>query len=375
MTDTPTADRPQARTRDGAILPLVAICLPLIIILAGLAVNVALMDLHRTSLRVSTDAATRAASRTYAMTGDTNQAVAAAQQAGQFNEVAGQPLMIAPSDIDFGQAHRAAPGGRYVFTSGAAPYNSVKILAQRDAAHGGAIPMLFSAFLGSKAFEVRQQATASQSEMDVILVLDRSGSMAYGAGETADAAVSPASAPGWSFGDPAPSDCRWRDLLSAVAGFADELDQTPLEERLGVVSYSHTTTVDSHITADYTAALSPLNVYTSAFESGGTAIGDGLYLAKWAVTSSGSRPSASKVLVVMTDGIQNYGASPTHAATSCLSSGIHVYTVTFSDEADQTLMSDVANLGGGRHYHATDVVSLDAAFREIAASLPTLLVE
>ena len=48
-------------SRRGAMLVLIAICLPLIVILAAFAVDVAWMQLVRTELRTATDAAARAA--------------------------------------------------------------------------------------------------------------------------------------------------------------------------------------------------------------------------------------------------------------------------------------------------------------------------
>ncbi len=47
--------------RRGAMLVLIAFCLPLCIIMAAFAVDVAWMQLTRTELRTSTDAAARAA--------------------------------------------------------------------------------------------------------------------------------------------------------------------------------------------------------------------------------------------------------------------------------------------------------------------------
>lgn len=77
----------------------------------------------------------------------------------------------------------------------------------------------------------------------------------------------------------------------------------------------------------------------------------------------------------MTDGIHNVGTDPLPVAKSAGANGIMVYTVTFSNEADQSRMRSVAAAGSGKHYHAADGEELRKAFREIANSLPTLLTQ
>ena len=47
--------------RRGAMLPLVAILLPVLLVVGSLVINIAYMELTRTELQVASDAATRAA--------------------------------------------------------------------------------------------------------------------------------------------------------------------------------------------------------------------------------------------------------------------------------------------------------------------------
>lgn len=51
--------------RRGGILMVAALILPVLFILSGFVINLAYLQLSRTELLVATDAATRAASRTY----------------------------------------------------------------------------------------------------------------------------------------------------------------------------------------------------------------------------------------------------------------------------------------------------------------------
>jgi hypothetical protein len=87
------------------------------------------------------------------------------------------------------------------------------------------------------------------------------------------------------------------------------------------------------------------------------------------------RPWASKVIVVMTDGIHNTGTDPLQAAQRAADAEIQVFAVTFSKEADQKRMQQVATIGHGKHYYAATGNDLKKVFQDIAGSLPTLLTQ
>src|SRR5690349_17552477 len=78
--------------RTGGMLALIAICLPLFIIAAAFAVDVAYMQLARTELRTATDAAARAGAKTLSMSQNQTTARAAAVAAAAKNKVAGVGL-------------------------------------------------------------------------------------------------------------------------------------------------------------------------------------------------------------------------------------------------------------------------------------------
>ena len=75
----------------------------------------------------------------------------------------------------------------------------------------------------------------------------------------------------------------------------------------------------------------------------------------------------------MTDGIQNTGPDYVYAAQQAVSDNVMVYTITFSDEADQSAMQSVANEAAGKHFHATSGIELTHVFEEIAREFPTLV--
>src|SRR4051812_49811727 len=91
--------KPIRSTRRGAMMVLVAVCLPLCIIMAAFAINVAWMQLVRTELRTSTDAAARAGAKQLSLSQSTVVATAQAKDLAKRNPVAGGPAFVSGSAI------------------------------------------------------------------------------------------------------------------------------------------------------------------------------------------------------------------------------------------------------------------------------------
>src|SRR6185436_12607468 len=115
--------RTRSAARRGAMLVLIAICLPLCIIMAAFAVDVAWMQLTRTELRTATDAAARAAAKELSLSQDENKARQRAKDVALRNKVAGDPLKLANADIEIGKGAQATPTSRFKFTPGGAKPN------------------------------------------------------------------------------------------------------------------------------------------------------------------------------------------------------------------------------------------------------------
>lgn len=363
------------RASRGATMILIVILLPALFALSALAINIAYMETVNTDIQVATDAAVRAAGRTYTVTGDQDAALAAAQEAAARNPIGSQVLPITAGDLDFGESDRPSAGSPYSFNATGSG-NAVR-LTTRTLNSGAADPIdpVFP-FFGS-AFEIRplREAISTQGVIDVALVVDRSGSMAYSSNEVAQYPPNPAAAPpGWDFGDPVPPNARWLDLIAAVQVFNTELTNSPQQELLSLSMYNHESATHHHLTSDYSQVISKLGEVSQEFTLGGTNIGRGIIEGLGAVTdNSYAREHASRVIVVMTDGVHNYGWHPVSAAGTAANAGVTLFTITFSDEADQSLMQQAAEKCGGENFHAVNATQLQEAFRDIARRLPTLL--
>ena len=271
------------RYRRGATIVLMALVLPVVVVLAAFAINLSYMEMNRTELYIAVDAAARAGGRDFALSGDEDSAKAAARDAASRNLVAGVPLQLADSDFVFGESQRSGVNSRYIFTPGGANPNAVQITGRRSTGSlDGPIPLLMPNLFGISAFEAELMSESTQIEVDVALVLDRSGSMAYADDEPAVYPPVPAAAPpGWFFCDPAPDPSRWRDAVQAVNVFLNELSNSPASELVALCTYNSTGTIDQPLTSNYGSIMTAMDVYTQSFCSGYTDIGGGINEVLW----------------------------------------------------------------------------------------------
>lgn len=355
--------------RRGSSLALLTVLLPVVLAIAAYAINVVYMELARTQLQINTDIATRAAGRMLAKTADRAQALYAAERMMKLNSFAHTQLSLNANRVVFGASSRESENSRYTFDPSAYA-NAVSIETNGKVK----VPMLFPTPGVSVEFRPIKKAISTQTEIDMVLVLDRSGSMAFSSYEVAGN-YNPAAAPlGWKFGLPVPPASRWLDATNSVNNFLQYLDNTVHDERVGLVTYSDGVTTDCKLSGSYLQSRLALNRYTLKFDGGATNISDGILAGAKVLADKGTaRPWASRVMIVMTDGIWTAGIDPAITAQLAVGEQINIYTITFSNEADQLKMQQVATIGGGKHFHATNGVELTDAFKAIAERLPTLL--
>ena len=363
------AARRRMRYRRGATAASLALMLPVVLAIASYGINVVYMELARTELQITIDVATRAAGRILAVTGDRQQAIAVADKLMKENPFANEKMTLRGSDIVFGVSTRFSETERYKFSSGTNP-NAVQIQANGTIM----VPMLFPTLGVPIQFRPIKTSISTQAELDIALVLDRSGSMAYSANEVSGNYNPAAAPPGWSFGDPVPPQSRWLDAVDAVQQFLNLLEGSNQDERVSMSSYSDRAKTDVNLMSNYLETKQAMSGYSKKFNSGATNIGDGILAGASALGNKKyARSWASRVMIVLTDGIHNIGTDPLIAAKKAAAQNIQIYTVTFSSEADVASMQRVAAAGSGKHFHALNGSQLVDAFDEIARSLPTLI--
>lgn len=333
------------RRRRGAIAILACVLLVILLMAAAVSIDLAYMQLTRSQLRAATDAAARAGGEALSRTDDITLARNAAKNAALQNLVGGKALALDDKQIVFGNA---APdrNGRFAFTPGATPFNSVQVLGDRSKeSASGEVELFFGRMLGNPSFAPSVASTVVKGdflERDFAVVVDRSGSMNSSAGKRGS---------------------KWKALRAALVGFFKALNDTRDDEKVGLASYSNSSRIDEWLRRKYDGTQSTLKQIKVG---GSTNIHAGIMDGRKILNDPGRRRSdANKIMVVMTDGKHNRGPEPVKAAKLAARDGIEIYTITFGKGADVKRMKDVAKTAGGKHYHAPTAEALEKVFLQV----------
>jgi len=157
-------------------------------------------------------------------------------------------------------------------------------------------------------------------------------------------------------------------------------------DRIGLVSFAAQALTQVPLTGDYAVLeQAVLNLNVGQLEDG-TAIGTGIATAANRLRGA---PGESKVMVLLTDGVNNRGrVDPRTAADAAGEFGIRIYTIgvgtegearlpigrgadgriryqTMPVQIDEELLRDVSESTGGRYFRATDAEALTRIFQQI----------
>lgn len=373
--------------RKGAMMPVVAFMLPLIMIFVGYSVNIAYMECSQTELRLSCDSAAKSALINFGATQSKPTAIAFAQSVATHNTVGGTTLSIPSGNFVFGNATKGG-SGTYTFTSGATPMNSVQVTGSAT------VSLPFGALTPSGKYTCSDVSIATRISHDIVLVLDRSASMAFdlSGSEFSYPADRTAYSPLQSyFTSPSTTASRWSSLTSAVNSFIAVLQARNLDVDVGLVTYAETyslgnysateASLDVTLTTNYTSIQTAMNVWGNTPLLGDTNIAAGLALAQGELTSGRARVTADRTIILLTDGVATTGNTDIPTLTSGYRTGSSIVThvITFGGEAAsgsiQTSMATAAANGNGKFYNAATSAQLTAAFQNIADSLPAVLIQ
>jgi Flp pilus assembly protein TadG len=374
------------RGRLGAITLLTAITIPVLLLLTAFAVNVAYMQMIREQLRVACDSSAKAALVNYGASQNKTTAISFAQTIANANPVAGTPLSLSSSNVLFGNA-AAGSNGVYAFTKNGTPTNSVQVNGSAST------PLFMATFLPLSRFTPSQTSVVTRISHDIILVLDRSASMAF------DLSVNefsyPSDRPGPLitnyFTSPSPTLSRWASLTSAVNTFISILQARNLDVHVGLVTYAETfsfgtfsateASLDVQLTSNYSSITTAMNAWGAVPLLGDTNIQAGLNMAATELTGPRARTTADRTIILLTDGVATAGNTdiPTIATTLRTNDQLVIDTITFSAEAGtataQAAMQGAATNGNGLYFYAPTSAQLQTAFTTIADSLPAVLVQ
>jgi Ca-activated chloride channel family protein len=387
MKNRKSSPRRLRRSRRGSILVLVAF---LMIVLAGLAafsINVVFMETTRTELRAACDAASKAAVVQLGSTQSEAQARQLAKEIAARNQVAGKPLNLSNSQIIFGNASRDA-NGKFVFKPNTYPLNSARVEAEVQ------VNMLIRGLLGTSGFKPKMTATAARVDHDICLVLDRSASMAFDLSNK-EFQYPADRASGTTFQNyfmpPSPTASRWKSLSDAVDVFVSVLQTRQLDAQVAVVTYaeefsfgeynSTRASLDVPLTKNYNSVRTCMSNWGKKELLGDTNIEAGILLGRQTLRGPGSRKTAQRTMILLTDGVptqgnDDLGAMALQARTQ---DRIITHTIAFGGQAsapeNRARLQAAADNGHGKFYLAPNASQLQQCFREIAEGLPAILID
>jgi uncharacterized protein YegL len=188
--------------------------------------------------------------------------------------------------------------------------------------------------------------------VDVVLLIDRSGSMVWEMDPTTGL---------WYYSPQKMENTKW-----AAKQFTDLMQ---IGDRVGVVSFATYVRVDyplSEITSINTK-IAVKDKIDQIYASGMTAMGDGLRTAYNQLVSYGD-PSHPWVIILMSNGWHNWGVEhPYNVIPDLKAKNIRVYTIGLGAGADSTLLSYIASETGGFYRFAPTSADLLAIYNDIAA--------
>ena len=397
--------RKTTTVRRGAAAILILFMLAVFVILAAITIDYSYMQLIRSELRASTDAAAKAGAEALGRTQDVTTAKQEAVRYAAANKVGGKPFAISVNDLDIGKVVRSS-NGHWDFQLGGLPPNAVRVNARTGGtAAQGAIPLFFGQVLGHSSFAPAYQATAGQQDVEVCLCLDRSGSMLFDMSGN-DYSYPPfnprlSTFTAWGtvwqnhLSPPHPVNSRWAILANSIRLFFDEAALSSPQPRSSLVTWASTYQMPIAPNTDFLESRIDISLpsvtsfnFTSNKQSiidavdakgvvpmmGGTNLSAGLTHAVSVLQGTNANAFSSKVIILLTDGQWNVGADPIGIANTAHDAGIIVHCVSMLTN-EQTSLQQIAAVTGGRYYSTLNEVELRAAFQELARSLPVVLTD
>ena len=175
--------------------------------------------------------------------------------------------------------------------------------------------------------------------------------------------------------------------LDALKNVADEFIKNRVSDRIGLVEYAGESYTKTPLTTDKSIILKSLREikYNNIIE-GGTAIGMGLATSVNRIKDSKSK---SKVIILLTDGVNNAGfIDPLTAAELAKEYNIKIYSIGLGTnglalspvginargklnyaniqvEIDEELLTQISEMSGGKYFRATDNSKLKEIYNEI----------
>ncbi|QRP64476.1 VWA domain-containing protein [Rhodanobacter sp. FDAARGOS 1247] len=174
--------------------------------------------------------------------------------------------------------------------------------------------------------------------------------------------------------------------FAAVEAIAGDFIARRNGDEMGLILFGSQAFLVTPLTYDLSAVRAQLQGAAVGLAGTETAIGDAIAVA---VKRLSALPEQARVLVLLTDGVNNAGSiAPRDAARAAKAAGVRIYTIGIgatrlripgffgsqlvnpSADLDADMLTDIATQTGGRFFRATDSSELASAYRAIDALEP-----
>jgi len=186
------------------------------------------------------------------------------------------------------------------------------------------------------------------------------------------------------------------DRLEASKAVASKFIENRPDDRIGLVIFSGESFTQCPLTTDHTVLKNLFSAVKTGMVQDGTAIGMGLATAVSRLKDSKAK---SKVVIILTDGVNNSGSiAPELAADLARPFGIRIYTIGVGTKGmayspvgiypngqyaydyvkvdiDEAVLKKISATTGGKYFRATDNAKLKAIYAEIDKMEKTIIEE
>ncbi|MFZ1730639.1 MAG: VWA domain-containing protein [Bacteroidota bacterium] len=172
--------------------------------------------------------------------------------------------------------------------------------------------------------------------------------------------------------------------LEAAKNVGEDFIRARINDRIGLVIFAGESFTQCPLTTDYSVLIDLLKKVETGYLQDGTAIGEGIANA---VNRMKDSKSKSKVMILLTDGVNNMGSiDPATAADIAQTFGIRIYTIGVGTrgmapypfktaygiqyqpvpvEIDEEMLRQVAQITGGECFRATGNKKLKQIYEDI----------
>ncbi|MFK7734068.1 MAG: VWA domain-containing protein [Pseudomonadales bacterium] len=174
---------------------------------------------------------------------------------------------------------------------------------------------------------------------------------------------------------------RYIKRIDAVKAVVGDFVQKRQGDRLGLILYADQGYLQTPLTYDSKTVLQQLQEAQLGFAGEMTAIGDAIGLA---IKRLRARPADSRVLILLTDGVNTKGSDPITAAKVATEAGVRIHTVGVgadikyskdffgrtrtsnpSVDLDEDSLKTIARVTGGQYFRARDPQELQQIYAEL----------